>query len=141
MFKGIIILIIYIFYAIILYNIFLKRGRDFIGYTRRILVEGKDPIEEFIEGLEKKDASKVLNHLEILDEMGMKLGPPYIKPMQNCDLWELRISYRGNQYRILFFKYEDLLILLHGFQYKDKVSQKEINIARARKQNLLNELE
>jgi hypothetical protein len=46
------------------------------------------------------------------------------------------VQYRRNQYRILI---NNLLILLHGFQYKDRISQKEIDIALTKK-DLLNGL-
>ncbi len=103
-------------------------------------MDNKDPIEEFINTLEPKDAAKVLDRLELLDEVGLNLGPPYIKKLQNYNLYEFRIQYRRNQYRILFFTYDNLIILLHGFQYKDKIPKKELEIAVLRKENLLKEL-
>jgi len=108
-----------------------------IGLVRRILIDDVDPIEEFISSLESKHAEKILDHLEFLDEMRLRIGPPYVKQLQNCDLWEFRVHYRRNQYRILFFEYEGLIILLHGFQYKDKIPRKEIDVALERKNNLL----
>lgn len=111
-----------------------------IGFIKYILVDGQSPIEEFIESLETKDAAKVVDRLELLNEKGIKLGSPYVKELQKYDLWEFRVQYRRNQYRILFFIYNDLIILLHGFQYKDNIPQKEIDIAVDRKEDLLNNL-
>lgn len=112
-----------------------------IGFVQRILINNHDPIEEFIESLESKDAAKVLDRLEFLDKQGISLGPPYVKELKKYDLWEFRVQYRRNQYRILFFVHNGIIILLHGFQYKDQISQREIGIALARKEDLLNNLD
>ena len=127
----------------ILLNIILTKTKVviIIANVKRIIVNDKDPIEEFINTLEPKDAAKVLDRLELLDEVGLKLGPPYIKKLQNYNLYEYRVQYRRNQYRILFFTYENLIILVHGFQYKDKIPKKEIEIAVVRKEDFLKELE
>ncbi|MFW6282617.1 MAG: type II toxin-antitoxin system RelE/ParE family toxin [Minisyncoccales bacterium] len=111
-----------------------------INRVKRITINGNDPIENFIDNLEKEDAAKVIDRLEMLNKYGLSLGPPYIKQLQNHELWEFRVSYRRNQYRIIFFLYNDFIVLLHGFKYKDKIPENEIKIALERKKTLLKNL-
>src|ERR1019366_6413823 len=48
---------------------------------------------------------------------GWPLGKPYVDGFGG-GLYEVRTSYRGQQYRVLFVILEETMILLHGFQKK-----------------------
>ncbi len=108
-----------------------------MGFVKRIIEDDKDPIESFINNLQKGDAEKLLRQIEKLDKYGLALGAPYIKQLQNYDLWEFRVQYNRNQHRIIFFIFNQKLILLHGFTYKDSIPPNELELAKARKESLL----
>ncbi|MGM0420745.1 MAG: type II toxin-antitoxin system RelE/ParE family toxin [Bacillota bacterium] len=92
----------------------------------------KSPVIEFIKEQTPKEKAKIIREIELLEEFGLFLGMPHIRKMSGYDdLWELRIKYSSNSFRILFFNYNDgIFILLHGFKKKsNKTPKREINIA------------
>lgn len=81
-----------------------------------------------------KMRAKALRDIEILEEFGMNLCEPYVKPIKgemNKGLYELRIQFAGDIARIFYFTYEkDILVLLHGFVKKTmKTPAREIEKA------------
>lgn len=98
------------------------------------------PVKEFIDKLgtkNKKAQAKVLRSLLLLSEHGLNLGFPYISNISK-KLWELRIPFGNNQYRILFTIVSNrIIILLHAFSKKTaKISDKELRIAYKRLSNV-----
>lgn len=60
---------------------------------------------------------------------------PYIKKITGTDeLWELRIQYGSNDYRVFYFHYtQGLFILLHAIKKKtDKTPPRDIETALSR---------
>ena len=96
---------------------------------------GKEPVREFIESLQPKQAQRVAWVLEIIEDL--KIVPrQYFKKLVNTDdIWEIRVQAGNNIFRILsFFDGAKLIIACHGFAKKNqKVPQKEILIAEQRK--------
>ncbi len=85
--------------------------------------------EHFISTLTEKELFKleyVLSLLETQDRLPVK----FIKHIRD-GLFELRMSYEGNIYRVFFIFEEDrIVILFNGFQKKSqKTPKKEINLA------------
>ena len=99
-------------------------------YTAR---SGRSPVEEGIEGLPVPDQAKVYAFISKLEEVGYRLGVPFVKPIEG-KLKELRIPVSPGQYRVFFFFHhgEDFY-LLHGFLKKtQKTPPKEIETAKKR---------
>jgi len=95
---------------------------------------GKSPIEEFLDDLTAKQAKKVIWVLNIVEEH-INVPSKYLKKMVNTDnLWEVRVNFGSNIFRILcFFDGSEIIILTHAFQKKtQKTPRQAIKIAEKR---------
>ena len=97
--------------------------------------DGNSPVVEFLDGLDAKQAAKVLWTLSAI-----KLTHPapslYLKKMvATDDLWEARVIFAGNIFRLLgWMDGTDKLILAHGFTKKtEKTPLQEIRTTETRK--------
>ena len=102
--------------------------------------DGSSPVEEFIDGLTDKQAQKVAWVLKLIEDLDI-IPAQYWKKLTNADdIWEARIQFGGNIFRILgFWDGKDLVILNHAFTKKSqKIPQKEIATAKKRKQDYFN---
>ena len=99
---------------------------------------GDSPIDEFLDGLDKKSRAKVAAYLSLLEEQGPNLKRPYADLVRG-KIRELRIHYSANQYRILyFFQVGDQIILSHAFAKKtQQLKEKDIELAERRMQDWL----
>lgn len=82
-----------------------------------------------------KEKAKIFRDIELLRTFGFSLGMPYVRKIAGTDeLWELRIQYGSNDYRIFYFHYvKGLFILLHAFKKKtDKTPVRDIEMALSR---------
>ena len=89
---------------------------------------GRSPVEEFIDSLNGKQAQKVAWVLRLVEELDV-VPIQYLKKLVNTDdIWEVRIQFGGDIFRLLgFFENETLVILTNGFAKKtQKTPQKEI---------------
>ena len=96
---------------------------------------GDKPVEDFLAALEPAPRAKVVRNLELLRTQQF-VPTKFWKKLQGTDnLWEVRVEYAGNIYRILACTDKgNRVILLHGFQKKtQKTPQKELEIAEQRK--------
>ena len=67
---------------------------------------------------------------------GWPLGKPYVDGFGH-GLYEVRTSYRSQQFRVFFTIVDGGMVLLHGFQKKtQKTPPHEIAVARHRKEDL-----
>ncbi len=97
----------------------------------------KSLVVEFLKRQNPKHQAKILREIDLLEEFGLSLGLPHIRKIINYGLWELRIKYSSNIFRILFTVKDNKFILIHGFPKKtDKISKREINIALKRLKNI-----
>ena len=103
---------------------------DLVLYTS---VRGDSPIDEFLDGLDKKSRAKVAAHLSLLEEGGPNLKRPYADIVRG-KIRELRIHHSSNQYRILyFFQVRDQIVLVHAFAKKtQQLKEKDIELAENR---------
>jgi hypothetical protein len=94
--------------------------------------DGNCPVEEFLDGLDRKEKAKVLAAIDLLEEEGPSLRRPYADLLKD-GIHELRVHVSKVRYRILYFFCDRTdIILTHGFKKKiGKVS--EIEISRAKK--------
>ncbi len=98
--------------------------------------DGCPIVKAWIDDQEAGAKAKIYRDLTLLQEYGLALGMPYIRKIEN-QIWEIRTSYGGNIYRILFGVVGDA-ILLHSFQKKtQKTPANEIKTAAKRLQRYL----
>ena len=99
----------------------------------------KCPVVDFLDSHIGKVAQKVTWVLKLIEETP-KVPKEYFKKLSPYDIWEVRINFSGNKYRILSFLYEkSQLILTHGFIKKtQKTPKNEIDKALAYKEDFLN---
>lgn len=103
------------------------------------LPNGTSPVEEFLDSLAGKQAQKVLWVLRLVEEIEI-VPRQYFKKLNNREnIWEARIQFGGNIFRLLgFFANGTLLILTNGFAKKtQKIPQQEIALAIRRKKEYL----
>jgi len=98
---------------------------------------GNCPAEQFIDSLKGKQAQKavwVLNLIEELDTIPSR----YFKKLANTeDLWEARIDFGSDTFRLLgFFDGNMIIVFVHGFGKKSqKLPKHAIALAHERKKD------
>jgi len=104
---------------------------------------GRCPVEEFLISLPAKERQKVAYVLKIVKEFDSVPVQYFKKLIDTDEIWEVRIGFSGNIYRLLcFFVEKDRLILTNGFRKKaQKTPKKEILLAEQRKRDYLNRKE
>lgn len=93
------------------------------------------PVEEFLDSLSAKQAQKVTWVLKLIQELD-QVPMQYFKKLSNTDdIWEVRIQFGGNIFRLLgFLGNSNAVILNHGFTKKtQKTPQQDIAMAENRK--------
>ncbi len=97
---------------------------------------GDSPVKEFIEIQDKTTYMKLVHAIELLENGGPYLKPPYIKKLQN-KLYELRVSGKV-AIRIFYTIINGEYFLLHAFKKKSqKTPSKELKIAIDRLRELV----
>lgn len=78
-----------------------------------------------MKSLSEKEQKKIIWSLKILED-GFPLKEPHFKKIVSVEnLWELRVTQGGNAFRIYFFEYSQIIIiLLCGFQKKNEKDQR-----------------
>ncbi|MDR2542421.1 MAG: type II toxin-antitoxin system RelE/ParE family toxin [Treponema sp.] len=105
-------------------------------------LDGKVPVLEFIQNLEPKQQAKVYREIDLLEKFGNELHYPHvdiIKGDKYKGLWELRIKFSSNIFRIFYFlPISNNVILLHGITKKKKKTPKnELDVALDRMKDYL----
>ncbi len=97
------------------------------------------PIEEFIEEQNEDVQEKIFFVLKLIEDLQI-VPIKFFKKLKSNDIWECRIRYNKNIYRILgFFDEGNFVILTNGFQKKtQKTPKNEIEIAEEYKKDYLN---
>jgi len=112
--------------------------------------DGKTPVLDFILSLNPKQQAKIYREIDLLEKFGNELHYPHvdtIKGKKYKDLWELRIEFASNIFRIFYFLFQsNNAVLLHGIvKKKQKTPKKELDVALERRNEYLrrekNELE
>ena len=99
----------------------------------------KCPVSDFLDSLSGKTAQKITWILKLIEETDF-VPKKYFKKLLPHDIWEVRIDFSGNTYRILSFIYNNShLILTHGFIKKtQKIPRNEIDKALSYKSDYIN---
>ena len=111
-------------------------GKTVIFYRT---VDGKCPVQEFLESLSGKVAQKVTWVLSLIEDLDV-VPSTYFKKLVNSDeIWECRIQLGSNAYRIFcFFDGNSVVVLTHGLIKKtQKTPQREIDRAEAYRRDYL----
>ena len=101
--------------------------------------DGKQPVSDFLDSLDKKMTSKLIGIMELLEEKGTELRLPYSESLGD-GIFELRCKQGSNITRTLyFFYYGGKIIITNGFVKKTKKTpRKEIKIAKERRADWIN---
>ncbi|HCC36256.1 MAG TPA: type II toxin-antitoxin system RelE/ParE family toxin [Treponema sp.] len=104
--------------------------------------DGKVPVLEFILSLNPKQQAKVYREINLLEKFGNELHYPHvdtIKGAKYAGLWELRIEFASNIFRIFYFLLrKNRVTLLHGIVKKtQKTPKKDLDIALERMKECL----
>jgi phage-related protein len=96
---------------------------------------GKCPVEDFLDSLTGKQAQKVIWVLRLIEELEIVPHQYFEKLVNTEDIWEVRVQFGGDIFRLLgFFAGSSLLILTNGFAKKSqKTPRQEIDLAIRRK--------
>ena len=100
--------------------------------------DGKCPVKEFLDSLPGKAAQKVVWVLQLMEEMEI-VPSSYFKKLEGTeDIWECRIQFGSDAYRIFCFFLDNLVVLTHGFVKKSqKTPPHEIERAEAYRRGFL----
>jgi len=98
---------------------------------------GADPVRAFLSTLTSKQARKVAWVLRLVRTLDRVPRKYFEKLVGTQDLWEVRVQYAGDIFRLLgFFDEGTLLILCSGFGKKTrKIPPREIELAEARRRD------
>jgi len=95
-------------------------------------VDGKCPVQEFIDSLPGKVAQKIVWVLKLLEDLEIVPSSYFKKLVGTEEIWEFRIQFGSNTYRIFCFFIDNSVILIHGFVKKSqKTPAGEIERAEA----------
>lgn len=110
--------------------------REIYLYTTE---DGKCPTKDFFDSLPIKVFQKITWVLQLIKELE-KIPETYFKKIVNSDdIWECRINFSSNTYRIFcFFDKGKIIILTHGIMKKtQKIPHNEILKAEEYKNDYL----
>ena len=96
------------------------------------------PVEEFLDTLSDKQVEKILWVLRVVRELE-RVPKQYFKSLASTnDIWEVRVQFGNNIFRILGFINGSGIVLTNGFAKKSqKVPCKEIQIPEKRMKDYL----
>ncbi|MCK4910228.1 MAG: type II toxin-antitoxin system RelE/ParE family toxin [Thermodesulfovibrionales bacterium] len=102
-------------------------------------VDGKCPVQDFLDSLSGKVAQKVTWVLKLLEDLDAVPSTYFKKLTGTEEIWECRIAFSSNAYRIFcFFAGNSVVVLTHGFMKKSqKTPKSEIEKAEADRKDYL----
>lgn len=111
-------------------------GKTISFYTT---VDGRCPVKDFLDSLPVKVAQKATWVLKLLEDLDTVPSSYFKKLTGTEEIWECRITYGSNAYRIFcFFAGSSVIVLTHGFMKKSQKTPKaEIEKAEAMRRDYL----
>jgi len=99
------------------------------------LENGDCPVQDYLDTLSNKQVEKAFFVLDLIENLDIVPSKFFKKLEATNDIWEARIQYGNNIFRLFgFFDGNSLIILNHAFTKKTrKTPAKEIKIAECRK--------
>ena len=111
-------------------------GRTVVFYKTS---NGKCPVRDFLDSLSAKTAQKITWVLSLIEDLDI-LPASYFKKLAGSDeIWECRIQFGSNAYRIFcFFEGNSVVVLTHGLVKKtQKTPDREIKRAEVFRKDYL----
>jgi len=101
--------------------------------------DGKCPVQNFLDSLSGKVARKVTWVLNLLEDLDTVPSTYFKKLVESEEIWECRIAFGSNAYRIFcFFAGGSVVVLTHGLVKKSRKTPKaEIERAEAYRRDFL----
>jgi len=111
-------------------------GRIIIFYRT---ADGQCPVQEFLDSLSGKTAQKISWVLRLIEEHDVVPSSYFKKLVSTEEIWECRIQFGSNEYRIFaFFDGNSVVVLTHGLIKKtQKTPRREIERAEAYRRDYL----
>lgn len=99
--------------------------------------QGYCPVGEFLESLTAKQSQKVTWVLTLIEDIPLVPANYFKKLTSTHDIWEVRIKFGSDIFRLLgFFDGGELVMLDYAFQKKtQKTPQQAIKVAEERKRD------
>ena len=110
--------------------------REVIFYK---LPNGECPVADFLDSLNGKQADKITWLLSLVEDLQLVPRQYFKKLVGTDDIWEVRIEFGGDIFRLLgFFDKGNLVVLTNGFTKKtQRTPANEIAVAEKRKKEYL----
>jgi len=84
-------------------------------------VDGKCPVQDFLDSLPGKVVKKIVWVLKLLEDLDVVPSSYFKKLIGTEEIWECRIQFGSNAYRLLcFFLNRSVVVLSHGFVKKSQ---------------------
>jgi phage-related protein len=101
--------------------------------------DGKCPVQDFLDSLPGKVSKKIVGVLKLVEDLDAVPSLYFKKLIGTEDIWECRIQFGSNAYRLLcFFLNRSVVVLSHGFVKKSqKIPVHEIERAEAYRRDFL----
>jgi phage-related protein len=94
--------------------------------------DGSIPLQDWLDGLQRKARENCLAKLELLHQSGHELRRPNADYIGG-DLYELRAKFHRVNLRMLYFFHgQEAVVVTHGFTKERKLPQTEIDLATER---------
>ena len=87
------------------------------------------PLLAWLDSQPAKVQHKVLARVERLSEVGHEMRRPEGDYLED-GIYELRIRYRRENYRVLYFFHEGRAVLLHGVKKEKRIPGRALDLAR-----------
>jgi hypothetical protein len=94
--------------------------------------DGTVPLIEWLDKLPEKVQDKCLVKIQRLEEQGYELRRPEADTLRD-GIHELRVAFRGMQYRMLYFFHGQQAIISHGLKKESVVPSQQIDLAIERR--------
>ncbi len=94
--------------------------------------DGTVPLIKWLDRLPEKVQEKCLVKIQRLEEQGYALHRPEADNLRD-GIHELRVAFRGMQFRILYFFHGQQAVISHGLKKERVVPSREIDLAIERK--------
>jgi phage-related protein len=94
--------------------------------------DGTVPLIEWLDKLPEKVQDKCLVKIKRLEEQGHELHRPESDSLRD-GIHELRVAFRGMQYRMLYFFHGQQAVISHGLKKESVVPSQQIDLAIVRR--------
>ncbi len=100
--------------------------------------DGKCPVQDFLDSLPGKVAQKIVWVVRLLEDLEIVPSFYFKKLVGTKEIWECRIQFGSNAYRIFCFFIDNAVVLTHGFVKKSqRTPVREIERAEAYRRDFL----